>query len=376
VGDQQLSATQAYGVIPQADFERREGRQVVHAFLHLDKRKHVEVDDFVISMRSFQGGLERAWETGCIRSSYVVLRPSASAHPAFFGHLFKSTAYIQALQATSNFIRDGQDLNWGYFTQVDLPLVPLATQKAIAAFLDRKTAAIDALIEKKQKLLELLAEKRAALIDRLLNPLDAPRVRLAMTVDLLPGHAFSSSDFLRGDEGVPLLRGINVCPGYLRWEDTVRWPSEAVVVGRRFFLRPGDIVLGMDRPWIGGGLRAATIEPKDCPCLLLQRVARLRARAALRSSYLRLALEWKRFRAHLEPELTGVSVPHLSGDQILSYRIPTPTLSVQDMIVDRATMHHAKDEIARVAMTKQVERLQEYRQALITAAVTGQIEIN
>jgi type I restriction enzyme S subunit len=70
--DVQLSATQAYGVIPQDEFERRVGRRVVKIFMHLEKRKHVEREDFVMSMRSFQGGLERAWTSGAIRSSYVV----------------------------------------------------------------------------------------------------------------------------------------------------------------------------------------------------------------------------------------------------------------------------------------------------------------
>lgn len=78
--DQQLAATQAYGVISQKEFERRVGRRVVQITQNLETRRHVEKDDFVISMRSFQGGLERAWETGCIRSSYVVLKPSERVH--------------------------------------------------------------------------------------------------------------------------------------------------------------------------------------------------------------------------------------------------------------------------------------------------------
>ena len=109
--DTQLSATQAYGVIPQDEYEQRVGRRIVKISLHLDKRRHVEVDDFVISMRSFQGGLERAWATGCIRSSYVVLRPTIGVDVEFFSYVFKSQAYIRALQSTANFIRDGQDLN-------------------------------------------------------------------------------------------------------------------------------------------------------------------------------------------------------------------------------------------------------------------------
>lgn len=80
--DEQLSATQAFGVIPQAEFERRVGRKVVRITQHLDKRAHVEPGDFVISMRSFQGGLERAWARGCIRSSYVLLKPASEVQVA------------------------------------------------------------------------------------------------------------------------------------------------------------------------------------------------------------------------------------------------------------------------------------------------------
>ena len=64
--DDQLSATQAFGVIPQKEFEERVGRKVVQISQHLEKRAYVGPDDFVISMRSFQGGLERAWARGCI----------------------------------------------------------------------------------------------------------------------------------------------------------------------------------------------------------------------------------------------------------------------------------------------------------------------
>ena len=102
--DIQLSATQAYGVISQRRYEERVGRKVVRILRQLEKRRHVEVDDFVMSMRSFQGGLERAWESGCIRSSYIVLRPATKLVVGYFGYLFKSAGYINALRSTANFM--------------------------------------------------------------------------------------------------------------------------------------------------------------------------------------------------------------------------------------------------------------------------------
>jgi type I restriction enzyme, S subunit len=165
-GDVQLSATQAYGVIPQSDFEARVGRRVVRISMHLEKRRHVEKDDFVISMRSFQGGLERAWASGAIRSSYVVLKAQTGVDVGYFAHLFKSHGYIRALQATADFIRDGQDLNFSNFASVDLPLPPLAEQAIMGRFLYHANRSIDRFIRAKRRLIALLNEQKQAIIHR------------------------------------------------------------------------------------------------------------------------------------------------------------------------------------------------------------------
>jgi len=143
--DIQLSATQAYGVIPQEQYEEMIGRKVVKISFHLEKRKHVEVDDFVISMRSFQGGLERAWASGCIRSSYVVLQPvnKKEIDAGFFSYMLKLPKYINALQMTASFIRDGQDLNFDNFAQVDLFIPPIEEQKLIFSEIQSKVDEIN-----------------------------------------------------------------------------------------------------------------------------------------------------------------------------------------------------------------------------------------
>ena len=162
--DIQLSATQAYGVIAQKDYEERVGRKIVKIFKHLEKRRHVEVDDFIISMRSFQGGLERAWVSGCIRSSYIVLRAAKRLNVTYFGYLFKSVGYIRALQSTANFIRDGQDLNFGDFCGVDIPFPPIETQRRVAEFLDSTTDDIATTLDRYRCQIDLLREYRTRLI--------------------------------------------------------------------------------------------------------------------------------------------------------------------------------------------------------------------
>ena len=162
--DIQLSATQAYGVISQDEYEQRVGRRIVKISLHLEKRRHVEVDDFVISMRSFQGGLERAWTTGCIRSSYIVLQPTAEVDVEYFSYVLKSQPYVQALRLTATFIRDGQDLTFNDFCALDLPLPPAQEQRKIAVALAEATANIDATIARARRQVELVQEYRTRLI--------------------------------------------------------------------------------------------------------------------------------------------------------------------------------------------------------------------
>ena len=163
--DIQLSATQAYGVIAQADYEEKIGRKVTRILRHLEQRRHVEVDDFVISMRSFQGGLERAWRSGCIRSSYIVLQAAIrELSVGYFGHLFKSAGYIAALQSTADFIRDGQDLNFENFCRVDVPFPPIEEQHQIAHVVDTATAHIASSIERSRRQISSLREYQARLI--------------------------------------------------------------------------------------------------------------------------------------------------------------------------------------------------------------------
>lgn len=163
-GDPMLSATQKYGVIPLAEFEALEQRQVTMAMANLDMRKHVELGDFVISMRSMDGGLERARAVGSVRSSYSVLKPGSEVEGRFYGALMKSPMYIQALRQTSNFIRDGQDLNFGHVRKVRLPKLDIQEQIAIADHIEAEKMRIDRLIELTDRSIELLKEHRSALI--------------------------------------------------------------------------------------------------------------------------------------------------------------------------------------------------------------------
>ena len=162
-GDVQLTASQRHGIIPQDEYMKIENQKVVQVTKNREILKHVEPNDFIISMRSFQGGIEWCGLSGCVSSAYTILIPSVEVEPRFFSHLFKSQIYIQALQATSNLVRDGQALRFENFAQVRLPLFSVDEQIAIAEFLDAEVALIDARIANLRSAIEVLQQRRAAL---------------------------------------------------------------------------------------------------------------------------------------------------------------------------------------------------------------------
>lgn len=163
--DIQLTSSQKYGIISQEEFMKREGRRLTVVMTGEDILKHVGIGDFVISMRSFQGGLEYSYVEGKISSAYVMLIPNKDkVYDEYFRWLLKSKPYIKALQGTSDLVRDGQALRYANFAKVYLPEIPLDEQKEIAEYIATEVAKIDNALPTFQKEIELLREYRTRLI--------------------------------------------------------------------------------------------------------------------------------------------------------------------------------------------------------------------
>ena len=164
-GERQLTASQEYGIVYQDEFMEMTGNRVVTVIKDFSILKHVEPGDFVISMRSFQGGLEYSEVKGCISSAYVMLIPNKKlVYPPFYKWFFKSDKYINAIQSTSNLVRDGQAMRYANFVQVPLFIIPLEEQKRIADYLNKRVSEIDGVLKIKQKQLAILAEYKKSII--------------------------------------------------------------------------------------------------------------------------------------------------------------------------------------------------------------------
>ncbi|WP_096018516.1 restriction endonuclease subunit S [Campylobacter lanienae] len=164
-GEIQYTASQEFGIISQEEYTRKTGYNMVKVLKGFDILKHVEVGDFVISMRSFQGGLEYSNVSGSISSAYVMLIPNSKfVNNRYFRWLFKSSKYIDALQSTTNLIRDGQAMRYSNFALIKLIVPSLNEQKEIAEFLDKKCEKIDRLNENYTKQITALKEYKKSLI--------------------------------------------------------------------------------------------------------------------------------------------------------------------------------------------------------------------
>lgn len=389
--DEQLSATQSHGVILQAEYERIVGRKVVRILNHLDKRKHVEKDDFVISMRSFQGGLERAWCRGAIRSSYVVLNPREGIHVPYFAHLFKSHPYIQALRTTSEFIRDGQDLTFSNFCDVPLPLVPLEEQKAIADYLDANAATVRRFIRNRRRLIEVLNEQKQAIVNRAVTRGLAPNVplrpscidwlgdipehwivaKLTSRYDQCLGKMVDAKRFT-GEHAIPYLRNIDV-----QWDriNTHELPLIDIAPhGRqRFTVRHGDLLVCE-----GGDVgRCAFWRSQLEVCGFQKALHRLRPLDTNRDypRFLYYCMFNASKRGVFVADGSENTIAHLTGVKLRAHRFAFPPRDEQQTIAEFLDATMVGLENAVDMAKREIDLIREYRTRLIADVVTGRVDV-
>ena len=155
-----LCATQKYGVIPQSMYENR----VVVVNKGLEGLKLVKEGDFVISLRSFQGGIEYAHYQGIISAAYTVLSPSSEVNSDYIKYLFKSHPFIELLKTCVTGIREGQNINYDLLRKSSIMLPPLSEQQAIVAYIDEKLQKIDQYMSDLQREIDYLKEFKQRLI--------------------------------------------------------------------------------------------------------------------------------------------------------------------------------------------------------------------
>ena len=361
-----------------------------------ENRKLIRKNDFVINSRSDRRGSCGISEyDGSCSLINTVLKPRRNMCNAYYSFVFRSERFADEFYRWGNGIVDDLwSTKWSNMKRIYIPAPSLQEQHRIADYLDRKCSQIDAIIARQQEVIEKLKAYKLSVITEAvtkgLNPHVPMKdsgvdwigeipdfwnvVPLKTCSDILPGYAFSSDDF-DTENGTALLRGINVTPNGVRWEDVVYWNKPITEQLRAFELVAGDIVVGLDRPWVSEGTRVCWVTQKDLPALLLQRVCRIRAKENIDSRWIYHWIASKSFQEALSIETTGVSVPHISTKQIGQFNITLPPIEVQCQICDILEAKHYS--INKIVSKKQaiIDKLTEYKKSLIYEVVTGKKEV-
>jgi len=266
-----------------------------------------------------------------------------------------------------------------------LPVSPLTEQANIAAFLDCETAKLDALIAKKERLIELLREKRAALISHAVTKgLDPSAPMKDSKIEWLgdiPVHwnvlKFSREIHIaKGQidpEVEPYLSMLLIAPnhiesgtGRLLLEQTA---SEQSAQSGKYQCSAGDIIYSKIRP----ALAKITIAPRNCLCSA--DMYPMSGSSRIVNPYLLWLFLSKQFTAWSILEADRVAMPKINRETLNELRMPVPSLSEQRAIADY--LDHEEEKVNKIIVKVRlaIEHLLEYRTALISAAVTGKIDV-
>ena len=172
------------------------------------------------------------------------------------------------------------------------------------------------------------------------------------------GFPFKSKNFNLNGVGLRLVRGQNVSKGYIRWGKDTRWLDEEQVNSRMPKLSLNDVVIGMDGSLVGKNY--SLLRESDLPSLLVQRVARLKAKNNNVQKYLYYLIANEKFESYIDNVKTGSTIPHISVRQLYDYKVYLPDIRIQKSISDILSSLDDKIELNQ----KINKNLEELAQAL------------
>lgn len=326
------------------------------------------------------------WAT-CNQSLAALIPDESHLHSRFLCYYLESQ-YSNLRGMVGDEQRDGLSLT--HLAGIWVPLPPIELQRAIADFLDRRTAAIDTLVEKKERLIALLAQKRGALIQRAVTRGLNPEVPMNDSgipwIGHIPAHWEMHqlrrvvSEFVdyrgrtpeKAASGIPLITAGAVRDGKIDHGRVPEWVSEETyeILSRRGGPEVGDLLFTSEAPLGEVGL---VVDPRIA---CAQRIILFRVNKHMISpEYLRLHFLAESGKGEMRSRASGSTAEGIRADRLKMSLVPTPPLSEQNDICAYVEAKTQGFDAISERVQVQLDRLREYRQALITAAVTGQLGI-
>ena len=345
-------------------------------------------------MKAWQGSIAISRYRGIVSPAYYVYEPLSAECDQFLHYLLRSELYISLYGRISKGVRVNQwDLEHAALRAVPVALPDLPTQKAIADFLDRETARIDQLIEKKQRIVEVLGEKRQAVISRAVTKgLDADIPMKYSGVEWLgkiPKHwdvrRLGQIGTIRKCNGGTKADTVPEGIPCIRYGDLYTHHSYVIKQSRSYVsserasdytpIRYGDILFAASGETIDEiGKSAVNLITTNACCG--GDVIRLRIVCEVSAQFMGYATDSPQAAYQKACVGRGITVMHIYGDRLKYLSVAIPYLHEQHTIAAFLDQKTAKIGVLVTKIQSSVERLREFRSALITAAVTGQIDVS
>lgn len=323
--------------------------------------------------------LYQSGEAACFAGYLVRMRPGARVHPRFVLHWTQSSHFLDQIEVGK--VRSTIDnFSAGKYRSMQVPVPPLDVQEQIAEFLDAETARIDALIAKKDRMIGLLTERKRSIVDDLVRRgLDPSVPTMESGIDLVgrvPAHwevapLWTQCDFRPGKPHEPFIDddGEHVCVNsrFVSTEGrTVKWCTENLSPAKR-----SDILIVMSDLPNGRALGKAYFVCDARSYAVNQRVAIVSPRKMdPRFAYYQL----NRSALFLRHD-DGSNQTHLPNSVFTKLPLLVPPREEQEAISARLDEVVSSLDRTTSALRRQIDLLVEHRQALITAAVTGELAV-
>ncbi len=367
-----LSVYRDHGVIPKSSRSDNFNKTPENVERYL----LVRPGDLVVNrMKAWQGSLGVSDYRGIVSGDYEVLRPiSDSVSGRYMHYALRSRHMVGEYRVRSTGIRPSQwRLYWDKMGDIRITLPPLEGQERIADYLDQETAQIDTLITEQRRLVEMLRERRQAVIDHAFATLPVERIQLRRFITFLTSGSRGWGEYY-ADSGAVFVRIGNLPRGSLSLGGEVQHVNLPPTVreGQRTKLRIGDLLFSITA-YIGS---VAIVDQEWVDSYVSQHVALCRInKSALDPHFTGYFMLTTEGQDQLSEGAFGGTKVQLALDDIRALRVPVPTREEQRQIA-----YHLDRETSRIdALIAESERLvelsQERRTALITAAVTRQIDI-
>ncbi|MDK8726108.1 MULTISPECIES: restriction endonuclease subunit S [Corynebacterium] len=372
--DIHLTPSQKYGVLPQDKYQEITGGKVMQKLSDSDM-KHVEPNDFVIHLRSFQGGIERSQIRGKVSTAYTVLEPRDGVFTGYWRYFLKSAPFIEGMASSTDQLRDGQTINYARFSRLKLLRPPLETQRRIADYLDKEISEMDTLIEEFDGLATNLTNRRSLLITKKLydhlNGCERSVVGLwnyASTNPLTPEFR----DLPEGEK-IDFLPLENVWShGKADYSEKIAWDG-----GKSSYtqFRRGDILVPKVTPTVFHG-RTMVAETESPIGLATSEVHTLRAHLNADPRWIVYNMLSSKFLDEARGQIYGVAgLQRISTQYLSTFKVPLTPLEKQVEIADELDREFERMDTLIEESTRLIENLKARKTALITEVVTGRKEV-